>query len=478
MKTLNEEQLQEVIDKKSRGYASRYKAQFEALQNSPLAMVRPISSYDIFALGEQFDQFSNYATFVRESGTAADLGKLPTIAIDIISGVYGASIIPLICSVQPIEEERGVIYFKTTRAINARGNVAANQIIRQPMAAPDVYPVGFAGELIQNEVWATTTAAVLSYGFTAASDPVRPNYVKIYFYPMVGGTLATTPTITLMDDGNGNLLGNGASGTIDYVNGTGEIYFVADPGTGGQLQANYGTSFEAGGQYAMINYTTQSTDIHAEIFVLGTEMGLFKAYSLQKRFGKVAEDEMTADLTNEINAELGNTAVSRLLTALPANSTDVWYKGPPAGVPYALHKLEMKDRIAQRDGVIQQQAGRGAVNLLIAGSTAASVIAGLPGFEKSPVVASGPHFYGTLDGIPVIRCPQFPTGMILTIYKGTGNFDAPISYAPYMPLFLSGTIPMPTNILIKQQVAAVWAGMKVVAPAFISAISVVPGIAP
>ena len=44
-------------------------------------------------------------------------------------------------------------------------------------------------------------------------------------------------------------------------------------------------------------------------------MGLLKMYELKKTFGKDGETEMINDLTQEINAEIGNTLISRIANA-------------------------------------------------------------------------------------------------------------------------------------------------------------------
>jgi hypothetical protein len=453
-------------DRNSKLFLDKFPRQFEALKNSPLAMVRPISAYDISALGEQFLQFEQYKDWIQEEGTAADLGKLPSLAFDIITGVYGASILPLVASIQPIEEERGTIYFKQTKATTSRGNVTAGQVLQHPMRAPDVYQVGFAGEKISAEILGVTAANITAYAGVVAVPPVRPNTFKGQII------VANNTVLNFMDDGAGNILGNGVSGTIVYATGAYTLNFNVAPPAGINIAADYGTDFEAAGNpsIARIAFTTDTTDVAAEIFALATEVGMFKAFSMKKRFGVVAEDEMVQDLTNEMNSELGNTAIVRLYGA--AMGVTPWSKTPPTGVAWALHKLELKDVLSRQDATIQTNAGRGLVNLLIAGSQAASYLSTLPGFEKSPITASGPHFYGTLDGITVIRAPQQATWDILCIFKGTGAFDAPLAYAPYMPLFVSGTLPLPTNVLVKQSVAAVWAGMKIVAPPFITIVRI------
>jgi hypothetical protein len=271
-------------------FFKRYRSQMEALERySPLKSHRAITVFDYCALGEQLQQFEQYAEFVNEAGTAADLGKLPQVALDVITASYGASIVPLICSVQPIEEERGIIYYKETKALNTRGNVTANQVIRTGIGAPDVYPQGYAGELM-TESLGNTASGDVDYNGTLAHFPVRPNTLRI----AIAGT-----TFALQDDGNGNLLGIKSYGTIVYATGAWHIWLTEDPGaTPHAMAATFGLDFEAGATIPKINTVTQSDDIQAEIFALGQEMGMFKSFSLKKRFGKMAEDEMIQDLTN------------------------------------------------------------------------------------------------------------------------------------------------------------------------------------
>lgn len=459
---MNENQIIQKMDRNVNTWANRFPAQMEALEKSPISRVRSLTSFDYCTLGEMLGQFENYAEWVKESGTVADLGKLPTVALDIITAAYGASIIPLVCSVQPIEEQRGTIYFKQVKAVTTRGNVTADQILRNPLAQPDVMAEGYAGEKIST----TATISGTALANTVTPSPavvVRPNSFKITSITR-SGVAVGTPAIVGMDDGNGNILGIGLSGTITYSTGAFTINLAAAPVNGDVINYTFGTDFEAGSTYAKINPSLGTASIDAEIFVLGSELGMFKAFSMQKRFGKMAEDEMITDLTNEITAEIGHTAISRLI-ANTAGGTN-WSK-THVGYSWQEHKQQLKDKISEVEGLILQASGRGVVNYLIAGSNACAILSNLPGFTKSAMTGSGPQLYGTLDGVTVIRTPASAlTNRIYCTYKGNGYFDAPIVYSPYMPLFVSNTLPLPGNVLVKQGIAAVWAGLQVVVPTF------------
>jgi hypothetical protein len=48
---------------------------------------------------------------------------------------------------------------------------------------------------------------------------------------------------------------------------------------------------------------------------------------------------------------------------------------------------------------------------------------------------------------------------MLGIYKGPSAFEAPIVYAPYMPLVVTNTLPMAYNPLQQQRAACIWAAI-------------------
>ena len=439
--------------------------QFEALDDSPLKDVRGLGDNDYYVLGDMFEKYLDYHNYVHENGNVNDLGVLPKVALDILTSSYAASIIPYLCTVQTLEEQQGLVYFKNVKAINTRGNVTADQSLINPLAAPDVYPVGYAGEN-QTEVIFTTVGGTLNYTGDLSVLPVRPRTVSIS---------VATLNLEAVDNGNGDLLGKGIYGTINYTTGAFDITFVTNPAGAYAVSATYATDFEESGQIPKLSMVLDSTTVKAQIFAIGSDTGMFKAYSLNKRFGKRAEDEVVNDLTNEITTEIGNTIIAQIEAATPGAPLQ-WDRTPPTdGISWQDHRFELLQYINEAEATIYDQVGRGIVNTIIAGSKACSILASMPNFEKSGLDGVGAHLYGTLDKkVNVIRAPQLSnTYKMYLIYKGTGYFDAPVIYAPYMPLFVTGTIPSPDNILKKAGLAAIWAAIKVVVPNFMTSIQII-----
>jgi len=198
---------------------------------------------------------------------------------------------------------------------------------------------------------------------------------------------------------------------------------------------------------------------------------MFKAFEFSNRFGQSSEEMIARDLTGALNLEIGNSAITRLIRA--SRGTTTFNVGVPQYISYAEHMQHLKAEITKASSTILNNAGRGYVNYLICGSTAAGILATLPGWEQMMIETPGSNIWGTLDGMTVIRAPHIDPNSIYCVYKGKGGFDTPLVWSPYMPLVVSKTLQDIDNILKNRAVAAVWGGLKVVAPSFVTRIQLV-----
>jgi hypothetical protein len=124
--------------------------------------------------------------------------------------------------------------------------------------------------------------------------------------------------------------------------------------------------------------------------------------------------------------------------------------------------------MADSSAQIVSRAGRGEVNCWIAGREAAAVLSQLPNFKMMNDDNSyGPSIYGQYNGVTVVRVPYqsiLDDNTMLGIFKGPSAFEAPIVYAPYMPLVVTNTLPMAYNPLQQQRAAAIWAALDPLIP--------------
>ena len=195
----------------------------------------------------------------------------------------GTSPIAACCSVQPIDEENGTVYFKNIVAQTTRGNVTANDVLSSPDSAADTVPRGYASGYVVNESLDTTSYGSLSYSATLAALPVRPYTVTIDC--TVGAT-----ALQATDDGSGYLRGYDIQGTIDYTTGAVVIEFSDDPGDGSVIYCSYHQDLEAADDIAKIVSRLTTKGVFAHVYALKDTIGLESSYALRRRFGTIAED--------------------------------------------------------------------------------------------------------------------------------------------------------------------------------------------
>lgn len=453
-----------LIEHQAEKYFDRYRDQFDAFEkHSTVARALDrVNENHFYSLGCQLEKFEEYQAFCENSNTIGSLGTIPSIALDVITASYGNSILPLIASTQPIEEERGVIYFKRTKATKTEGGRTAGDIINDSRNM-DSYSDSY-GAATSTETLGTGNGTDTNFTGTLTNIPTRPNTFR---FENSDGTKG-------IDDGEGNLYGNGFSGTINYETGAFDITFLAAVANSVTINLTYAQDQEARDDLPGIAGTLASDEMNAEVFALKAESGLLHEYAFQKRFGRMASDEIAMDLSEELTKTLNTAAIKRL--AAVAGTPINWSLTPPdPSISYAEHKLSFVDTVSDSDRELNTGAGRGNINRMIAGSVASAKLRGMPGFvaaEGSSNSAVG--LFGYYNDIPVIRASTIiPDNKIVNVFKGTGHFDTALVHSPYMPLFVSDTIASGRNPLRNQRVAAVWCGLKPVIKSFVTSIDIV-----
>lgn len=423
-----------------------------------------VRSSDVFALGQMLESYSNYQRFVENSGASlAELGSLPNVALDVITAVHSNSIVPLLASVQPIEEMTGIVYYKQITN-GATGDVMYSHFggqVSDPTFGASRQTFTMGAPLVE------TVSGITEYTATLKA-PVMKGSISLSFYDANGAYQAR-----IMDDNNGRILGDKCTGGINYTTGALELKFVEDPAATWKCTGFYDVDAEKSEGLQTINSGLISKPVRAEFFGLTSETGLLQEFSFQKRFGKIAEDETAADLTAELTATINAAVISRLDAAKRGNS--IYTKAAPAGVSAQDHKASFVDALAAAESTIVNNAGRGSVNRLVCGANAATLLRGMPDFtlDKSGN-ASKIGLYGEISGIPVIRASGVVANDSITaVYTGSGTYDAPIIYSPYLPLFQTGTLQLSNNPLRNSKSIATMAALEVVVPQYITNIQIV-----
>ena len=461
---ITEEALNAYIDREADRYFKKYRRYVEAVErDAHWKKFKSVTSYDVYCLGKMLENVDGLIKMCEANGTVADLGLIPRIARDVVTIAYGVSPIPLIASVQPLDEEVGIIYYKAVKAVSAGGNISRGAVIASALGDWTT-PEGFAVAEVTEKIGTgdgsrTTFAAVLTY------KPIRPGKVVVIAGAVSGSDF----------NQDGKILGDGVSGTINYETGAISLTFTTAPASGVTVNVTYWANVEdISLGVREINYELVSKMVNAKIYALKGVTGLFKAYQMQKRFGRSAEEEIAIDLVNALNSEMLGDVVRKLNAAAP--STVTWSITAPSGVSYFEHKQTIKDAISGCERKIIENAKRGTISYIIAGSGVASVLRTLFGWEtvyEGYGMATG-HLFGNLDGVPVIRITDtsvLDASVAIVGYKGPGAFEAAIAFCPYMPITVTSVLPTASPI-VTQRAAAAWVAIEVLVNNFVCKLSV------
>ncbi|GEK08026.1 hypothetical protein HUZ36_14295 [Pseudoalteromonas sp. McH1-7] len=445
----------QAIERKADHYFTKYKPFVEALErNSLLSKVRAINTTDVYALGKQLENFQVYKRLCEEDGTLSQLGKIPDVALDVLTVAYGTSPLSAIASIQPIDEEQGTIYFKNI--VSGDSQLNSGDLLSGVSATSNV----------MGEALGQTQAGESDYSFSLKNAPVQVGSVRVEIAEL---------NLVAQDNGLGQLIGFDIQGTIDYVNGTVTLSTKHAPEAEHTITAAYSGDYDAADDIPKVGMKFASKTVQARLWALKDTIGLQQSYALRRRFGMVAEDEIAQDLVAAINSEQMNTATRMLLAKAQGEVT--FKKNAPSGISYNDHKQGFKDAIAQAEATILNNAGRGTISAMVAGRNVCALAATLPGFTKlSDGAAVGPHIFGILDGILIVRVPNqqvMDADTAVCVYKGKSNFESALVSAPYMPLVVTSALPHGVNPLVNQRAAAVWSAIDVLVPSFITKIRLV-----
>jgi hypothetical protein len=466
-KNIDESSLITSMKSQAEKFYEEYRPQMELFSKSPLMRTKKtMSEFDVYALGKQLESFDQYVSFCEADGSVGDLGRLPNIAYDVITVAYGSSVIPAICTVQPVEEDAGVVYFKDLIANTTKGNITAEQVLINAKAGQPVTPSGYSSNSVTLEVIAAVTGSGSSsvpIG-TLNQLPIRPNTVSITVNGFAG--------VYAKDDGHGALLGAGCWGSIDYTTGVVLMEFGTAL-SAVDVYASYQVNVELATSIPSIRTVWRDQKVVCQIYALQGSIGMLQAFGVRKKFGHIVDDELASDLVIEMNAEVSGDLIKKMVAAAVGNTNFDLIKD--AYVSETDHRAAFAFALSDAEAVISLNAGRGVISGYIGGSQFCSRVANLPGFVKVQEPTSiGPSIYGTYNGATVVRVPDtsvMATNIGIAFYKGTSPFEAPAVYAPFMPLTVTSTLTNAVNPLQNRRAAAVWAAVDVLVEQFITKIT-------
>lgn len=371
-----------------------------------------------------------------EATQVPDVGNFKKHALALISAVMPNLIAEELVSIQPLQLKVGQIFFLKYVYGTTRNGIKAGDLLFDRHAAAQHNP-DFTNEDIQGEEVATGDGATQAFEGNLAFIPLRPGMVVI-----------KCDGVECADDGNGNLVGAGVNGTIDYQSGAFKVNFTAAPGDGAVVEADYAYDLEyAPSTIPEIALKVEEATVKARPRKLKTLYAFDAGYDLQQQQGINIEQSLLEAAVAEIKTEIDAEILRDLYNQ--AGGTSTWnkkYDPVSMNITQRDHYLTFLDELVSAGNQMFQDTRRVQPNWLVVGKWGADILdcIGAPRFVgNGPTNAIGPHFAGMLDGrIRVYKNPYFAQNQYLLGYKGNSLVDAGFVYAPYLPIYSTQLLMM------------------------------------
>lgn len=516
MQNTQETMANQKYDKQVEAFDARYGKVFESIAKSA-TFKGTLSKNDRFNLGSQIDNYKKYESYVAENGgSAASLGALPRIALDLISASYALSIAPQLASMQSLDDSQGIIYYKKAfthgypltavnglealpekRWMNADGTYGdqAQTYAGEWKKWLDAQPRPATGKddtldpktLTAKNFDATTFSAFKGWQASPTAY-ISEKQVKAIVESetivenIVGATRWNVPMSLRLIDGDGkihDLIGVTAGpGQLPQFYGDVKVTTSASDGnlivgvpSGYTGMLAYHVDFEKAPDVPAIEYGLETLNVEAEIMAVKETLGTFKSYQFNKRFGKAATDEQLADLSGHMAMAESEKVIRCYVDNAAKWKPITWSINRPAAVSEYEHRQSFLYAIQAASAAIGSRAGKGRATKIVAGYDACQYIQSLPTFKAATQTnLIGPHVFGTLEseGITVIRSNTVvaPNEVICAYVSDASPFEAPAVCATYMPVFLTDTLPVGKNPFVGQRAIASWKAITPVVAEF------------
>lgn len=389
---------------------------------------------DSIAFGQYADTWLEYRPLFEADNTSRNsLGGAIEANLGLVAMAYSALPIQNLASVQPLNDEVGTVFFRKAIATRDRGDVKKGDLLLSEMGGVNSNIDTYTSETqIVSSTYADNTTASLVDG------EIRPGSVRVS---------VAAGKIKGMDDGEGHIIGayiDGAKSTIDYVTGAVDITFL-DATTAGvtptdTVDITYMQSTIDSDTVSGMKWILERKPVAAQYFLLQSEYSNLSELVLRKRFGAELSDQVAADLVSQVTSSILNQAIKRLRAAAIRNevtlgTTITFPKVAGAGISDFDHRRTFDDKIVEAVDAMYLLAKKGEATTIVVGVEGKKILRSC-GMRIVKSAVSGPHLCGMYDDIPVYYAPNTVLGSneILIVYRGANWYEAPLVYAPFLPV--------------------------------------------
>lgn len=368
---------------------------------------------------------ANAPKVLTESGTqVVDIAKKNEY-LNLVAAVMPTLVAEEICSVQPLKQKAGVVYYMKHVYDSNRGKIAAGDNISNfVQVGPDADKIpnafDYSSERIEGE---EVVPAADNKSFNLAWLPVVPGSVKF-----------TDGTDEYTDDGAGKIVAGGAEkGAIDYATG---LVTLTAATTIVDNEVSYAQDlFTAPVNVPAIKTIIADVTLTARPRKLKTGFSMDAAYDLSATQNIDLQTLLQATATDEIRAEIDGEIINDM--ANNGSTMSVSFNLP---VPFGINKHDHYESFYQvlvaGANKVYQKTRRITPNIVIVGEKAANVIETMDKFKAAPTLnTAGPHIMGTLNNrFMIVKSPYYADNKFTLVYRGDVTLDTGYVYAPYMPI--------------------------------------------
>mgnify|MGYP001235044312 CR=1 FL=1 len=374
-----------------------------------------------------------YYSRMDETTRSLAVGSYEKYIFPVIRMVFANLVAADLVSVQPLPGPTGLIFYYDVVAGTTKGKITKGTKLYSAKQGP--YPtMHYTDELVEEEYLGASGST--NYTGTLSNVPVRPGTVKL-----------TDGTLTVTDDGNGNLIGdvNGSgTNTIDYSTGAYNVTFSDT--TSGDVTTTYEFVSEANQFIPEIDIQLTSAPVVTRPNKLRARWAVEAEQDLLALHGISAESDLVTIMTNLIAQEI-NTKIIRHLRQIAPNlsSPEGFDITPPPNVSYRDHKEILNDAFVRTSNVIFQRTQRVQASWLVVSTEVANIVETLaPHFvrQPSPPGVTGVRRIGKLGDWDVFKDPTFPSNEWLMGFKGGSFLDTGYVHAVYQGLVTTPTITL------------------------------------
>jgi hypothetical protein len=408
----------------NKSWGKKYKALVGAMESAnPEVQQRAMRTFRIM------DNQAKYLEGMRgdprlEATFSNALGALVPKVLDLVRIFYPNLVSQELVDIQPMDRQNGEVFIVKPVFDSSAAGVTAGQ------------------QVFKNVTDGTYASERTTFAFAAASGTQATITGTLTILPIRPGTVTfAAGAITGTDDGNGNIIGTGISGTINYTTGDTSMTFNVDPTVGTVATASY--------RYDSEQSPTNIRELDIQLSLVPVTA---EAHPLRVKWSTQAQLAAAAHLDLDIPDTLSNLVASfirqerdiylinLIIGAATADTNLNFDATPPTNYSRIAKYAEMELKLNYAESQIQVSQGRGGVSWILCGTNAADIWRNCNGFQASDVIAPiGPHVIGSLrDGtVKIIKVPTMNQNTYCMGFKGYVVGDAATILAEWIPLYAS-----------------------------------------